>query len=428
MNTNNQTVQLKQITPMELYSLGLSSDSFETIPTIDELKKSPPNIVVAECVFSIRFVQNKFDKHQQLDKKEKYVMSAGVYQQLHYDVRASGMSGNGRGLEILKPATIQFKKIYRPYTGQDLTNKTLLVTRQGGIGDLLFIQPNLTYLKEKYPSCTINFACGPQYQSMVKEWDCIDNVLDLPFLVQEMFHADYHLVFEGVIERCKEAEEICSYNLFSRWMGLNLPDELLVPKQKPNEETTIVVKEDYLKELELQEKDFIIIQMRASSPIRTPSPDIWRKLINMLTDKGHNILLTDISDRKHDIENFISTLQNKDKVKNFAKYSKQIADTISAVSLSKLVIATDSALPHIAESLGIKSFAVMGPFPGRVRYSTYKNNDWIDVIREECSPCFTHGLNPCKHSFNSHSDCYKNIDYDLCIEKIERLLNVQNIS
>ena len=112
-------------------------------------------------------------------------------------------------IEILKPARMQFKNIYRPYNGQDLTNKTILVTRQGGIGDLLFIQPNLIYLKEKYPSCTIKFACGPQYQSMIEEWDCIDEILDLPFPVDEMFtfNSDYQLVFEGVIERCKEASE-----------------------------------------------------------------------------------------------------------------------------------------------------------------------------------------------------------------------------
>ena len=419
-----KTQQLIKISPMVIYSFGISEDNFQTFATLEELKKNPPNIIVAECVTTTKFVQNKFQKEQQINKKSCYVMAAGVYGQLHYDTRI--LDKRRKPLQILKPSDMKFKKLYRPYNGQDLDNKSLLVTRQGGIGDLLFIQPNLVYLKQKYPTCTIKFACGPQYQSMVEEWDCVDEILDLPFPVNEMFssNSDYQLVFEGVIERCKQAEEICAYNLFSKWMGLDLPDELLVPKQYANEETTMVVKEDYLKFLEVQEKDFIVIQMRASSPIRTPSPDIWRKLINLLTDKGHNILLTDSPNNASDIDEFIKTLKNKDKVKNFAKYSKEIANTISLVSLSKLAIATDSALPHIAESLGIKSFSIMGPFPGRVRYSTYKNIDWVDVVRDGCSPCFTHGIKPCPHSFSGHSDCYKNLDYDLCIEKIERLLNV----
>jgi ADP-heptose:LPS heptosyltransferase len=340
-------------------------------------------------------------------------MSLGVYLQLHYDTR--------NNIDILKPSTIQFKKIYKHYNGQNLDNKTLLVFRQGGIGDLLFIQPNLIHLKEKYPTSTIRFACGPQYQSMVNEWDCIDKVLDLPFLVNEMFNSDYHCVFEGVIERCKEAENTCSYNLFSKWMGLNLSDENLIPKQTANKELVEKCKE-ILKELNIEEKNFIVLQMSASSPIRTPSETVWKNLIDLLTDKGYNILITDSPYKSSDIDKFIKLLKNKDRVKNFCQYSTTIAHTIALVSLSSLIIATDSALNHIAESLDIKSFSIMGPFPGKIRFSTYRNNDWIDVSRDGCSPCFQHGMKPCKYSISGYSPCYNNIDYDICIEKIERLL------
>lgn len=412
-NPNESTFYPKKLTQMELYALGIPSDNFNIVNTLDELKNSPPNIVIAECIKNVRFLQNKF-REQELKKKNKYVMGAGIYLQLHYDTRTN--------IEILKPSAIQFKKIYKHYNGQDLSNKSLLVFRQGGIGDLLFIQPNLVYLKEKYPTCTIKFACGPQYQSMISEWDCIDEVLDLPFVVSEMFSSDYHCVFEGVIERCKEAENICAYNLFSNWMGLDLTDDLLIPKQTPNIELVDKCKR-ILKELNIEEKDFILVQMSASSPIRTPNPDIWKKLINILTDKGHNILITDSPHKSPDIDNFISKLDNKDKVKNFCQHSDTIADTIAMVSLAKLTIATDSALNHIAESLGTKSFSIMGPFTGKIRFSTYKNNDFIDAEREGCSPCFQHGMQPCKYSTGGYSQCYNNLDFDICIEKIERLIN-----
>ena len=416
-NPNNSEFYPKKLSAMELYALGIPVDNFNTVNTLNELRNSPPNIVIAECIRNVRFLQNH-SRQQELLKKNKYVMGASVYLQLHYDTRSN--------IEILKPSAMQFKKIYKHYNGQNLDNKTLLLFRQGGIGDLLFIQPNLIYLKEKYPTCTIKFACGPQYQSMVNEWDCIDEVLDLPFTISEMFSADYHCVFEGVIERCKEAENICSYNLFSNWMGLNLPDELLIPKQKANEELIENCK-GILKELNLEEKNFIVIQMTASSPIRTPNPDIWKKIINILTDKGHNILITDSPHKSPDIDNFISKLKNKDKVKNFCQYSKTIADTIAMVSLSKLTIGTDSSLTHISESLGIKSFSIMGPFPGKIRFSTYRNNDWVDVVREGCSPCFQHGTQPCKYSIGGSSQCYDNLNYDLSIEKIERLLEKINV-
>jgi hypothetical protein len=217
-NLTESTFYPKPLTRMELFYLGIPADNFDIVDTLDNLRKNPPNIVIADCKNSIKFLQNK-SREQTLIKKYRYVMGAGVYMQLHYDTRIK--------LEVLKPANIQFKNIYKPYNGQNLDDKTLLVFRQGGIGDLLFIQPNLIYLKEKYPTCTIKFACGPQYQSMVNEWDCVDEVLDLPFLVTEMFKADYHCVFEGVIERCKEAESINAYELFTKWMGINLPKDKL---------------------------------------------------------------------------------------------------------------------------------------------------------------------------------------------------------
>lgn len=408
----------KPLTPTEFFYLGVPMSNLGQVETLEDLRRNPSNIVTCECVKSVTYTQNEF-KIQKLIKKEKYVMGIGVYITLHHDVRSN--------IGILKPTEPQFKKIYRPYLGQDLTDKTILIFRQGGIGDLLFIQPNLIYLKEKYPTCTINLACGPQYQDMVKEWDCVDNVIDLPFTLREMFKANYHVTFEGVIERCKEAEEICSYNLFTKWMGLNLPDELLIPKQKPKEEATNSNLE-ILNNINVESKNFIILQMTASSIIRTPHQNVWKKIVNLLVDKGHTILITDNPRKAKDVDLFIEQLklpeEKKHQVQNYAQYSKTIAETISLVSLSKLVIATDSALPHIAESLGVKSFSIMGPFPGKIRYSTYKHNDWIDVkANTECGPCFLHGMQPCKNSSEGYSVCYNNLDYDLLMKKIEDLLN-----
>lgn len=409
--------QQKRLTETELYKLGISLDNFNKVNNLEELSKNPPNIIIAKCRKTVRFTQNKFSQ-QVLEKKNNYVMSTGVYMQLRYDPNTK--------IEFLKPSDIQFKNVYKQYKGENLDNKSLLIWRQGGIGDLLFIQPNLIYLKEKYPTCKIKFACGPQYQSMVRRWDCVDELLDLPFHINELFKSDFHCVFEGVIERCREAENTCSYNLFTKWMGLNLLDDQLIPKQKPDPESVVKIKR-ILEKNNIEEKDFIVLQLRASSPIRTPNPNIWVKLINMLTKNGHNIVITDSPLMSKQLDTFISVLDNKDKIFNFSTYSNEISDTISLVSLAKLAISTDSALSHISISVGTKMFGIFGPFPGNVRLSTYPKNlcDWVDVKHPEgCSPCFIHGIQPCSKCLNSpYSPCYNYLDFDLCIEKIERLLD-----
>ena len=206
LNVNENESLWKEDVPMRdfkpvsgsiLRALGLSKGNVKHVNTIDELRNDPPNIVIAEASRNVKFVQNWF-KEQVLKKKNKYVMGLGVFQQLYYDQR---------GTKILKPTNLRFKNVYRPYLGQDAEDSTLLVFRTGGIGDLLFIQPNLRYLKEKYDDCYIKFACGPQYQPMVENWDCVDEIIDLPFPANTLIKSDYHMLFEGVIERCKDVRK-----------------------------------------------------------------------------------------------------------------------------------------------------------------------------------------------------------------------------
>ena len=240
---------LKPVSPTVMRRFGLSDETVKHVDSLEDLRKSPPNIVIGECKRTFKFVQNFF-KEQELYKREKYVMGLGVFQQLQF--------GGEDKIKLIKPSPIKFKNIFRPYMGQPLHNKSILVFRTGGIGDLLFIQPNLRYLKEKYPTCKISFACGPQYQSMVQTWDCVDEMLDLPFTFNQLKNANYHVLFEGVIERCKEAHFENAYNMFSRWMGLDLPDELLVPKQEPKKELVEKCKK-IMGEWGLGEKDFVLI-------------------------------------------------------------------------------------------------------------------------------------------------------------------------
>ena len=385
----------KPVSPSVLRSLGLTRDSIKHVDTIDELRDDPPNIVIAEAVRSIKFVQNWF-KEQELKKKNRYVMGLGVFQQLQFDQHKR---------KILKPTNLLFKRIYRPYRGQNVDNKSVLIFRTGGIGDLLFIQPNLRYLKEKYDDCYVRFACGPQYQPMVNNWDCVDEVLDLPFTANILVKSDYHVLFEGVIERCKESHTINAYNLFSRWLGLDLPDEMLVPQQDPKPE---LVQEcvKILLDWEISGSDFVIMQLRASSPIRTPRHEFWIKLIDGLNDCGINVVLTDNPRQTENIDKFITMLKNPDRTFNFCEHSKSIDYTIALTSLATGTVATDTALSHIAASLDKPCFGIFGPFPGHIRLKTYSKSTWIDAERH-CAPCFLHGHKPCPQArSDGYSPCY----------------------
>jgi ADP-heptose:LPS heptosyltransferase len=403
---------MKKLTGYTVRQMGLDEDSVHKVSTLEELRKSPPNIIIASAQHNVQFVQNYFKK-QTLKKKTKYVMGLGVFQQLHRD--------QGGKRKLLKPCGPKFHNVYRPYAGEALHGKNLLVFRTGGIGDLLFIQPNLRYLKQLYPTCNILFACGPQYQPMVETWDCVDEVLDLPFAFQKLVTSHYHVLFEGVIERCHQAETENAYNLFSRWMGLDLPDNLLIPKQEPTSELVDECK-SILTDWNIPEKGFVVMQLRASSPVRSPRPEFWRALINNLTDKGHHIVLTDNPRQSNKIDEFIKTIYKKDMVHNFCAKSKSIAHSIAIVSLAEGVIATDSAMNHIAISVDVPALGIMGPFPGEIRFKTYSKMDWIDSGRS-CTPCCLHGQRPCKEArSDGFSPCYDEISTDMIVLRYENLI------
>ena len=406
--------QMRQLTGYTVNQMGLKLDSVHKVERIEELRESPPNIIIAQDQHTVEFVQNYFKK-QRLVKKQKYIMGLGVFQQLHRDP-------NGGKRKLLKPCGPKFQNVYRPYIGQeDLDGKSILVFRTGGIGDLLFIQPNLRYIKEKYPTCHIAFACGPQYQPMVENWPCVDEVIDLPFSLNKLTKSTYHVLFEGVIERCHQAETDNAYNLFSRWMGLDLPDQLLLPRQDAVPELVDKCK-GILDEWGVPEKGFVVMQLRASSPIRSPRPEFWTDLANKLTENGHHVLLTDNPRQGEKIDEFIKTVYRKDMVHNFCSKSEDIAHSIAIVSLAEGVIATDSAMNHIAASLDVPAVGIMGPFPGQIRFKTYPKMDWIDTTRP-CSPCFLHGHRPCKEAkSDGFSPCYDVISTDMIVLRYENLL------
>jgi len=412
----------KDIKPLEkslLRKFGLKPENVKFVDNLIELRSTPPNIIIAESLKSFGFVQNFF-KNQKLIKKVKYIMGLGVFQQLQFDKMNSKK-------KLLKPSKIQFKNIYKPYQGQNLDGKTILIFRTGGAGDLLFINPNLNYLKEKYPTCKIKFACGPQYQPMVENWDCVDEILDLPFTFKHLQQADYHILFEGVIERCEEAKRINALNLFSRWLGLDLPDDKLVPYQKPKNNLVNDCK-DILDKWCITDKKLVLMQLRASSPIRTPRHEFWVKIINELNNRGYHVILTDNPRQKDKIAEFMTLLDKPNMTFNFCQYSKSFDYTVALMSLCTAAFCTDSALSHIAASLDKFSFGIFGPFPGFIRLKTYPKAAWIDAKRN-CGPCFLHGHTPCQPAGpDGYSPCYDELietqeKLDIVIDKFEELLN-----
>ena len=304
---------------------------------------------------------------------------------------------------------------YKRYKGEDLNDKKLITFRNGGIGDLLFQLPALKALKEKYPTSNITICCNQKFKELFDGLDYIDNVLNVPMLLNDIMDRDYFVNFEGLIENNPDAETKNAYDLHNEQFFID--PEIKCPRLyvDPNEENIIKPM--------LRGEIRIILAFAASVPIRSIDPRLWIQLINNVDDNRVRwYIISTPFQQKTLIEPFLGYLsnKNKNKVVNWSKtYPRSFKKLIALVNNCDVVIAPDSGLLHIAGSLGKKVIGLYGPFPSELRLKHYKNAIGLDAFAEcyfakgETGSCFQHGNGSCNAAnkkMERYSPCMKH-DY-----------------
>jgi len=336
----------------------------------------------------------------------------------------------------------EIDKYYHKYDGQDLTNKKLLVWRSGGIGDLLFITPTLQYIKDTYPGVQIRVACSSKYLDLWHRHPLIfdGHAFPMPFDLDLMLWADYHLHFEGAIETGGRAEYIHAVDLFSEYF--NLADCIATEKRRPivpdcdeldNKMRNIL---KYTMGIDVSKK-IILVQFRASAPIRTFPERRTMEIAIRLAEPGRNVIIVDHPNSASRINDYLKLMDNPPGIFNGAAHVRNIRETIALIKKSALLIAPDSSLTHIAGAINIDipTLAIYGPFPSKVRTAYYPKCVAIDAYYKPngskgCAgtPCFTHGHDACieakRLGTGVESPCFSNIKNKTILYLAERILEV----
>ncbi len=421
MNKKTKSIKISKKKKQKLEKLGLTQlledlkkHGHSTINTLDELIKKPPIMVCIRILESGVLTMNS--QKILLKKNKEYVTSTAV---LDYNIK-------------YKPSSKPFYKRFIRYRGESLENKKLLVWRFGGIGDLMFAQPLIKYLKSKYPTCHITFATAPHNKEIFKFWpkNLVDSVENMPFSAELLDNTDYHLTFEGSIERCKEAHSRSAIDMFKDVANLDFD---------PNDyHTEIIPNTELLTDMNFFIPDnTIAFQPRASSVLRTFNEIKIIELINMLTDMNFNVGILDSSKISDNIDKFIFQkrfFKHPNKVLNLAKYSLSLQHCVAILQRCVGSIATDSSITHLSSALKKPTVGVYGPFRGELRMNYYKTGSWVNASKDcQCSlcPCYFHDsdIHKCPYIQNKKEiECMRtiNIDdvvrefvdiYEKCVEK-----------
>ena len=289
----NMLAQLQNRDPVaEIKAMGLDIESLKkNYETVSDFGETMPAFVNAKALADQELKSQDMSVIE-LKAGQEVCMTAGMYQ-AHIMQNPS-----------IAPSERLFADIYKPYRGASLDGKTLFVWRSGGIGDLLFIRPVLMAIKDKYPTVEIIFGTRNKYHSLIEQWDdCIDSFTSVPFITSETLDvADYHISYEGLIERCKDAELMDVHDLFAMHSHVEVADY--------NRPMKAVCKN---KVFDILPKGYAVMQIGASSPIRTPLFGSLVPVANHIT-KSRPLVISGSRNESRIIQDFISCCEHPDKI------------------------------------------------------------------------------------------------------------------
>lgn len=396
-------------------NLGVNHNNVKKVNTVEDLLKEPPLMVLGQVRDNIQMNMDK----QPVKLKKGTVLTMPLSTFL--EIRKTHETKR----TVLKPFRTKFSQIFKRYRGQDLSYKRILIWRGGGFGDLCFIMPIIKKIKKLYPTCQITTASYSRFVPIYADYPpgLVDKIVPVPFSHKFLFNNHYHLTFEGAVERTREAEHLNVYDLLAKVAGLDIDmtdDDYkleLCPNPKILEHIKNVLPDNY-----------VVFQIRASSPIRMMSHQKWAKIIKGINDLGKKVVFIDRPNMSHYYKAIIENNNlDKDKVFNMSGISENINFATAIISKSDGVIGVDSAFTHMGSALNKPVVGIYASFRGHLRMKYYKNAEWVEPTEKRCEkqPCFYHGNEKMKCpaiTTGKHPFCFESINEEEVIEKFKRLL------
>jgi len=302
---------------------------------------------------------------------------------------------------------------YKPYKGEDLNGKSLLLWRTGGAGDLLCLTAAADALKKKFPDVHITVSCAARYTGVLLECPAFDVVRNGPVDVRWLENADYHMYFEGLIEQNVERSETHPIDLFAEKLFV----EPGLPQASCSKEELKAIRKLFCEHHFNSDRPVVAIQLWTAVPIRRYPPENLVEVAKSLADKGCNIVwLGSHAESGYIQKNGIDEPQLGAVAINLPAIYHDWGHTIAAIAASDLVISSDSSSLHIAgaytdiKKLNKKrqirftsntpGIGLFGPFRASARLSKYPKMLGIEA-QGPCFGCSQHTDVPCALSFPS---------------------------
>lgn len=328
--------------------------------------------------------------------------------------------------------------------------KKILAINFGGIGDEIFFLPTLISLKKEFPSSEITLALEPRSKSVKDLTNIIDNLLLVDVKSKNKYFEMLNLLIKARqgkydIVVSSGGNKLISILLFLTGIkircGYNtgkLSEILLTNPVKLNKKQYackmyhdlirgITSHNTELPEIEIEQKEKIrnsvLIHPGVSKLsvqkgcIKTITPEIWAKTIDLLVAEGKKVMLVGGPDDKECIEKILSTVRTQN-FTNLYGTTKNLKDLAGLISSAEEFLCSDSAPLHIAVALKTKTYVIFGPTD--VNALIPKSENVIPIMVDEgCE------LKPClwarRQTTCKELNCLKITPEQICIKICEKI-------
>jgi len=290
----------------------------------------------------------------------------------------------------------------------NLSNKKVLIIRNGGIGDILASLFGIVELKRQYQNIHIGYLAEFKNLQFINGFP---NVIDFPAVnvipYDKIKHFTHMVYLEDLVET---RNDLNIQDLFAEQMNVKLYP------------ATLNVLHKYFCPTKF-ERNGIGIQYRSNAIIRNYNLNNIIELINKLNtlypDKPIHLLgpPNDYLNVNYIQVNTSANLH----VNGCGGKETTIMDSFGLVQKLDMVICVDSSIAHIAGLTDTPLIGLFGPFHSSKRLSHYNNTIGING-KTECSPCNRHDPQSfCKFN-NGEGLCLNSITPDLIIENVRKLI------
>jgi hypothetical protein len=293
----------------------------------------------------------------------------------------------------------------RPWRGEALTGKSIIIYRALGIGDE-FLAARLAWIaKKRHGADKVTFACFEPHHHF---WA---GQSDLPFALtgaavpfSDWQAADYHVAGERWWEALGTADQPDTWDCMAAACGIAIAPEdrrplIPVSNGEPLQKTRELVAPW------IKDRPLVLWQLCATSRIRSYPPEETRKAMTAVLDQTPASIIA----TGHPVHMAHYGVAESDRV---AHYSGGVPGLMALVQIASeqarsCVVCPDSVVGHIAAAWpSLPVVSLWSSFDPRTRVACYPNHRPI-YNKIKCSPCWA-------HEYNGNPEQYQGCPHTAC--------------